>query len=370
MAQCNPVQAELLRRALPEIPCSGNGWAADRKTLQSILGENLYGTIDERFKNVSVSAEPDPEKPIDSLHHYGGKVQTRLYNLTLKFDDGFSHVIPFVLHLPLAVEKPPVVLYMAFRRGYPDRYLPVEEITDRGYALLQFCYLDATPDTVFGDFSGGLAGHMLPSPRRESDSGNVGLWAFAASRIMDWLVTCPDVDASCVSIAGHSRLGKTALWCSANDDRFFCAYCNDGGYGGSGLIRGKVGEDIDDFLRVGSWTFFCEKFKTKRPAHELPFDMHFVIAASAPRYVFVASSEMDKCMDYTSDYISCVAASKAWERLGYVGMAETDSMPVPSVSAFNKGRIGYYVRKGTHAHTREDWNHFLDFLDLKRAEKR
>ena len=37
----------------------------------------------------------------------------------------------------------------------PDWYLPVEEIIDKGFAVLSFCYKDITSDDK--DFTNGLA---------------------------------------------------------------------------------------------------------------------------------------------------------------------------------------------------------------------
>ena len=39
----------------------------------------------------------------------------------------------------------------------------------------------------------------------------IGLWAWAASAVMDYAVTLPELDRHKISVAGHSRLGKTAF---------------------------------------------------------------------------------------------------------------------------------------------------------------
>jgi hypothetical protein len=87
------------------------------------------------------------------------------------------------------------------------------------------------------------------------------MWAYGASRFLDYLLTREDLDAAHTAVVGHSRLGKTALWCGAQDERFFMTISNDSGYAGAATSKHGHGERVRDFLRVGSWDWYCENFK-------------------------------------------------------------------------------------------------------------
>src|SRR5690349_9124405 len=69
------------------------------------------------------------------------------------------------------------------------------------------------------------------------DWGTISVWAWGASRVLDYLETDPAVDAKRVGIIGHSRLGKTALWAGARDPRFALVFSSCAGEMGSSLAR-------------------------------------------------------------------------------------------------------------------------------------
>jgi pimeloyl-ACP methyl ester carboxylesterase len=193
------------------------------------------------------------------------------------------------------------------------------------------------------------------------------MWAYGASRVLDYMKQYrTDVDTDKVAIIGHSRLGKTALWCGAQDERFAAVISNNSGYGGAASSKHGGGERVADFIRVGSFDWFCENFKLFRDEREdsKPYDQSFLLALIAPRYLLVGSAVDDKGADPESEFLTTLHASAAWELLGRDGLITPDRMPKPG-DRFGEGNIQYHLRAHGHFLSREDWGAYIKFLDEK-----
>ena len=338
-------------------------WENRRQEMRKALEKDSYGHTPPPPSRVW--AEPLPESR-EFTNAYAGKVRQERLQLFFETEHGIGS-FPFVLAVPKRVEKPPVLLHLAFRPDLPDRYVPVEEITDAGYALAVVCYKDMVNDNLSGDYSDGIAAHFGTATDREPEEwGKIGMWAYGASRILDYLLTLEDIDAAHTAVIGHSRLGKTALWAAAQDERFFAAISNNSGYGGAATSKHGEGERVRDFLRCGSWDWYCENFKkyTDEKEDEKPYDQAYLLALIAPRYLCVGSAADDSGADPKSEFLTSLWASQAWELLGQPGLVTPDRMPVPG-DTWQDGCIGYHLRAGEHFLSREDWNTYLRFLDRK-----
>ena len=336
---------------------SAADWPKRRSELLATLEQHCYGVYPRC--EATVTAEM---LRTDSSAFADKAVQTRVL-LRVDTENG-PYAFPVDLLVPKNRQKPPVFLHLAFRRAIPDTYVPAEEILDRGYALANVCYEDIAPDGHMGDFDAGLCAKLIPQPHRAAhDTGKIGVWAWAASRVLDWLLTLDTVDASRTAIIGHSRLGKTALWAAANDDRFACAISNDSGFGGAACKKDGHGERVADFIRAGSWDWFCDAFRDDLDREdESPYDQHMLLACIAPRLLCVGSAERDGGADPQSEFLSTLSASPVWELLGARGLDCPDRLPEAG-DCFGSGSIRYHMRPGTHYLSRTDWNRYMDFLD-------
>lgn len=248
-------------------------------------------------------------------------------------------------------------------RGTSADSWPIKGAIERGYGVATFYYGDVEPDHIEG-WRDGIRGYALKlaggTERGPRDWGALGAWAWGLSRAMDYLATIPEVNATQVVVFGHSRLGKTALWAGAQDERFAIVISNNSGEGGDSLARRNFGENIDCSIAHASWRY-CERFRDYVDReNELPFDQHMLLGLMAPRPVYVASATKDLLADPKGEFLSAVHAEPIYRLFGLRGM-DTTTIPPPDRPIGQK--IGYHLRTGDHAITNYDWQEFMNFAD-------
>jgi hypothetical protein len=252
-------------------------------------------------------------------------------------------------------------------RGATAHRWPVEMMLGRGYAMATAYYGDTFPDRPDGRAASALVslGRPIADDLPADEPGAIATWAWQLSRILDWLVTLPEIDPTRVMVVGHSRLGKTALLAGALDERFAMVVSNDSGCGGAALSRRNYGESVRRITTVfPHW--FCPAFATFAAREtELPCDQHTLLALTAPRPLYIASAVDDWWADPRGEFLAAVAAEPVWKLFGRRGLVTEglagDDWPQPDTPVGDT--IGYHIRSGSHDLLPYDWERFADHAD-------
>lgn len=356
------IREELEQRHLPKLLVSEDGteinnitqWEGRRREIKEILDNFLVGIVPPlkpKTRGIIQKTKEDTFAGKAIYHHIDIEIDTA----------GGFFSFPVHMVLPKGVEKPPMFLYLSFEPTLVNEFCPVEEIIDNGYGVVSFYYQDVAPDTD-NRFLSGVA--RLYHRNLFDSWGTIGMWAWAGSRVMDYLETLDFIDIHRIAVVGHSRLGKTSLWCGANDRRFSMVITNNSGGAGSALFRGKKGEMIVNLKNGASKYWYCGNFLDyAKNERELPFDQHFVMSMVAPRNLYVSSAQDDVWADPNSEFLGAMATNEAYELFSLDGLVCPDEFPkVPST--FHEGQIGYHIRPGSHFLSRYDWQKFIEYRNI------
>jgi hypothetical protein len=343
---------------------SPSEWPKRRGELLDLFREHIYGRAPigrpDSLKFELLDTAPDA---------MDGKATRKQVKISFRGPGG-EGAIKLVLFTPNNAPKPAPCFLLICNRSItnidPTRTLksdfwPAEAMIARGYAAAAFYNGDVAADKR-NSFETGVHAIFTPPDTRQPNSwGTIAAWAWGASRCLDYLVTDSAVDAKRVAVVGHSRGGKTALWASAEDDRFAMAVSNESGSTGAAIARNKEGEQIADINRGFPYWFNENYKKFNGRENDLPVDQHQLLALTAPRLLYVASAIEDKWSAPTNEFLAAVHASPVYQLLGGKGI---EAMEFPKLDApVQIGRVAYHVRSGKHNLTAYDWKCFMDFAD-------
>jgi hypothetical protein len=313
-------------------------------------------------KQVEINFSGTPGGPFAHLLLYtpAGKAAVPTF-LCLQFNGNYTVTDdPAIAILPVFVSKTGV-LAMPINpvRGEFTNNWKIAETLARGYGIGIIDYREIEPDLrASAGFAYGV--HKNFPPPAADGWGAIGAWAWGASCALDYLETDPEVDARRVILFGHSRLGKTALWAGAQDQRFAAVIANCSGEMGAALSRRDYGETVDDIARHQPY-WMCGNFG-QFAGHwtNLPVDSHCLLSLIAPRPLFLNTGSLDRWSDPQGEFLAARAATPVYELLGKTGIRETNFPPLDHVLQHD---LSFNCHTGKHDVLPTDWDNFLDFAD-------
>jgi hypothetical protein len=233
-------------------------------------------------------------------------------------------------------------------RGTAAHRWPIPLLTNAGMAVLVSCYGSWVPDSAEDWQSHGVY-PLLNGQENCPGSGAISLWAWSIQRLLDVAGTLDEVDQSNISVAGHSRLGKAALWATANDPRIAAVFANNSGCAGAAPFAHPIGETLGQMVQ--GYPHWLLQGNTP---HVPDFDQHHLLALIAPRKTYIACAEDDLWADPAGTYLALTATGgDDWPPL---------SEALNTAAQIIRGPMGYHLRPGGHDLLPYDWQKFLTFL--------
>lgn len=347
-------------------------WEANRKgEILELFRKHVYGRAPEiNCKDISFTLVESSDNIMD------GKATRKQVRISVVGTRGKA-AFTLLLFIPTKPTKPlPCFLLLDIRnplehytleanRLVNNEYWPAERIVERGFVAARLILQEIDMDKD-DQFKGGIHSiyENFESGKRPKDSwGTIAAWAWGGSRAMDYLETDSDVNAKQVAVIGHSRGGKTALWCGAQDERFAIVVSNESGCTGAMLARSKRGERIKDINRVfPHW--FCENYRFFEDNEDaMPIDQHELLALIAPRPLYVGSAEIDPEVNPEDEFYSLKATEPVYKLYGFSGLKQSSVPAINAPISSPDYRLAYHVRQGKHALQLFDWEQYMNFAD-------
>jgi pimeloyl-ACP methyl ester carboxylesterase len=357
----------------PNLPPFVNGtlsletWNEGRRNeILELFRNEVYGGIPDD-PSLSVSHRVADSSP----GFMAGRAVRKIVEITVRRKDR-EFVFLFFLFIPNSTGKKPApailtICNRALSDADPSRqtlspFWPAEMMIARGYAAAVLVTHDIAPD--YEENFTTKFHRLFPeyvSRRPENAWGSITAWAWAMSRAIDYLVSDLQINGNEIAVAGHSRGGKTSLWCGAQDARVSLVISSCSGCSGAAITRGKTGEHIKDIVQ--RFPFWFSRNYQKYADHEdtMPFDQHFLLALIAPRPLYLSDKTFDNWCDPRSEFESLNQAGKIYKLYGKTdGLGET--LPAPEQTVIS-GNLAYHIKSGSHNMDEYDWERYLNFCD-------
>ena len=153
-------------------------------------------------------------------------------------------------------------------------------------------------------------GNICIVPEYPADAGAAMKYVWSNIRALDLLETLPEVNIDALGCIGEGATSRLALYTAAFDQRIAATVCN----GGLSAIAQLHGKALANFTHDAQSPQLRERFE-HQPT-QIPFDLHEVVAAIAPRGVYIISFLADHDLPADGVKQAIVSASPVFKLRG------------------------------------------------------
>ncbi len=230
-------------------------------------------------------------------------------------------------------------------RGGRDPAATANTIRAHGYIVASFSASDGNDDST-----------TIAALYPDNDPGALPRRGWAASTVVDYLQTLPEVDAKHIAITGYSRDGKSMTIGGALDQRIAAVIAGSPGVGG--ILPFRLAGERNQAESLQSTTLMFPDWFNPRLRYfvgredRLPVDGNLLLAAIAPRPFFLVAGLNDEVSNDWGDEQSFHSAQKVYDLLGA------------------KDKLGILRVPGNHG--ANDWEQAMTWLDIQfgRSDKK
>lgn len=358
----NYILPELLKSQSGDIINSAEKWNTIRRPeIHKLFEDNVYGVVPKDFDKIEFKVLEQ------NKHAFNGNATYKKVAIYVIRNKKIVTILTH-LYIPNKAKKPVPVFLTINHRGAEtmdaasdNEFWPAEEVINSGYAIAGFDVKDVAPDHKT-DYINQILTKLYPEQMQQPNGMRaLGAWGWGASRIIDYFETDKAINAKKVIVVGHSRGGKAALWCGAQDKRVAIAISNESGNSGAKISRRNFGETVEVITRAFPYWFIPKYADYANNENNLPIDQHMLLALMAPRAVYVASAADDSWADPKGQYLALVASQPVFNLFNFKTNLP-DNMP-PNNEQVIQLPLGFHNRDGDHDMNLFDWRQFVKFAD-------
>ena len=317
-----------------------------RDEVKSMAFDKIYGSIPKKPLHLDI----DPIMEDDGFA--AGRATYRKDFLIIETEEAVIK-IPFTSVIPQSSKPIPAIISLNFERNVPNKFLPAEEIADRGYALFSLSIDDISTNDA--NYKTGVYRQLVKSRKKNNSPGKIAIWAYVASVLCDHIYTLSAIDKSKIGISGHHTCALAAILAAGIDEKINFVIANNALAAFSPMANL---ENIGSVMAYDHPYLFCPTF-AQDPLNQCPLVM---MELCKGKKLLIGCAEDDMRSNYQTEY-EILRKTRFYEIGDQLPCFAEKSHTRPLI--FENDDTSFHLRSGRSYFGRDDWNIYLDFLDKK-----
>ena len=244
----------------------------------------------------------------------------------------------------------PTIIYLSDEKHIPNKFLPVEEIIDRGYGIISICADDIAENN--GNFKTKIASKIARSRKKKDAAGKIAIWAWALMRAVDFSCESAEINKTKIILSAHGIYARAAMLAAALDERVNYVIAN--GLGCYPPLYSEKNHKTACGMKDYPY-LYCPSFVNE------PFgdEYYALLEGCCNTKILIGEAEDGYGCDPLIElsYVSSALVESGYDKIDIPKEIPTAPFQI------NAGNISYHLRSGTDYFSREDWNIYLDFID-------